>query len=152
MPIARLLARMLFWAERRAVGIVVQAGVLLTPEDEDRMLGCQRQAHHGLETGPPAIWGAQNRGLPVVATDSLCHLAVASQKVDLHGQEYRSVNRPPRTITADSDYRSHSNRVDDRMNDSPSDVSAGQDPPPDDGEVLDRDRRSPVGRIRPLVL
>ena len=87
---------MLLRAERRAVGIVVQAGVLIAPEDEDRMLGCQRQPHHGLETGPPAVGGAQDRGLPVVAVDALCHLAVALQKVDLHGQGYRSVDGPNR--------------------------------------------------------
>lgn len=94
-------AGMFFRAQRRAVGVVVQADVLLTPEDEDRMQGRQSQAHHGFETGPPAIRRAQDRGLPVVGTDAPRHLTAALQKVDFHGHEYRSADSRDRTISGE---------------------------------------------------
>src|SRR5690606_23598718 len=72
--------RMFLGSDRTGVGVVVEAGVLSTPEDEDRMLGGEQYAHCRAQALRPLVRFAQGGVLPGVGADEFTHHATAGEK------------------------------------------------------------------------
>ena len=73
--------RMLSGAEGRPIAVIVEADVLLAPEDKDRVARREGHPDRGLQPLRPGLGRPQRRGAPVVGAHERAHLAATGEEL-----------------------------------------------------------------------
>src|SRR6478609_5920664 len=68
-------------AQHRTVRIVVKLNETRSPQNDHRKEVAEQHAHHGSQRGRPALYGPEQRVLPVQRADERPHLTPPAKKV-----------------------------------------------------------------------